>query len=268
MSRLLDSQPLVVGAVLLWASGVKLLPRIRGGSAAEAAARSALPRLVGNGRALMAYRIVGVFELAVGACLVLPPSWRPEAAAAVALTAGFVAYLGYSRVTSPAASCGCMGSRRSPIGIRTFARAGLLLLASTAALFADGTAAPHPVFLAELAVIAALSPEWDGYWLLPLRRWKAVAFTRPPLGTSGEVPLAVTVAQLQRSNAYREASPFITSDVREHWDEGGWRIICYTARLHGDDVSAVFAVPRDGFEPDSVRTTFINESTLSIDRRT
>jgi hypothetical protein len=120
----------------------------------------------------------------------------------------------------------------------------------------------------ELMLVAVLSPEWDGYWLMPLRRWK-VRVTHPLRRRTDEIPLTVTVAQLQRSGVYGQISRLITSDVREHWDEGEWRIVCYGARLRGEEVSAVFAVPRTRFEPGAVRAALVAESTgatvLSLD---
>jgi len=258
-------QPAVIGAVLVWAAGVKLLSR----HAPAAAARSALPRLVGSGRALPVYRGVAVVELVLGAALLLPPALRVEAVAAVAVTAGFLAYLGYARLTVPEASCGCMSARRAPVGVRSFARAAALLLASTAAVV-DPAAwlealAAQPVnaiavIAAELAMVAALSPECDAYWLLPLRRLR-VRLTHPLAGASDEVPLAATVQQLHRSGVYRQIARLLSSDVREHWDEGEWRIVCYAARFRGEDVTAVFAVPRLRDAPGAVRAALVDEST-------
>ncbi|PSK62762.1 hypothetical protein B0E53_05337 [Micromonospora sp. MH33] len=73
-------QPLVVGAVLIWSARVKLLNR----HAATAARRSALAPLLGEDRALPAYRLLGVVELTLGALLVLPPGPRLESAVALA----------------------------------------------------------------------------------------------------------------------------------------------------------------------------------------
>ncbi|MFF5073456.1 hypothetical protein ACFY2R_20225 [Micromonospora olivasterospora] len=70
---------------------------------------------------------------------------------------------------------------------------------------------------------AALSPELDRRWLLPLRQLR-VRLTHPLRGGSG-VPLLASVQQLQLSEAYRRVAPLLRSDVQEHWDDGEWRFV-------------------------------------------
>lgn len=238
-----SAQPLVVGAVLVLAGGFKVLSRI-----------------AGSGRTAPGRRIVivvGVVELVCGAALLLPPLWLAETIAAITLTAGSLVYLGYS--TTSSAICP-----------RAFARAGVLLLASVAMLRATAPAAPaaHWSAAVELAVIAALSPELDGYWLSPLRNLKE-RLTRPNVRRPDGLPLTVTIAQLRRSGVYGQISRLITSDMLEHWDDGDWRIVCYGALFRGEQVSAIFAVPRLRFDPGAVRATLVNDSTgkavLSLD---
>ncbi|MET8231456.1 MauE/DoxX family redox-associated membrane protein [Micromonospora sp. NPDC005298] len=257
-------QPLVVGVVLIWSARVKLLSP----HAAQAANRSALARLVGQRRALPAYRLLGGVEVTLGALLLLPPVLRVEAVAATVLAAGFLAYLGWARRAAPDSSCGCLSARATPVSGRGTARAGLLLAAGALAVAAtDGwlpTLAGRPapgaaVLLVELAAVVALSPELDRHWLLPLRRLRA-DLTHPLRGGSG-VPLLASVHQLQLSDAYRRVAPLLCSDVREHWDEGDWRFVGHAARYQGRPVTAVFAVPLADREPDLVRVAVVDDVT-------
>ena len=257
-------QPLVIGAVLIWSARVKLSRR----QAAANASRSALAPLIGERRALPAYRVLGVVELAIGILLVLPPALAVEAAAATALAAGFTAYLYYAHTHAPDASCGCMSSRRTPVSWRGFARAGLLVVAGLFATlvpagwphaFATNAPAGGGLLLAELALVITLSPELDGEWLLPLRRLRA-RLTHPLAGGTG-VPLLSTVQQLQQSPAYRQVASALTSDVREHWDEGEWRFVSQSARYRGRPAVAVFAAPLDGYQPEAVRVAVLDDAT-------
>ncbi|MFU8874542.1 MauE/DoxX family redox-associated membrane protein [Micromonospora sp. SL4-19] len=257
-------QPLVVGAVLVWSARVKLFSR----HAAAAANRSALTRLLGQRRALPAYRLLGGVELSLGALLLLPPAPRLEAVAATALAVGFLAYLTYARRVAPTSSCGCLSARPTPVTGRSLGRAGLLVVAGGLAVLSPGgwpTAlvgrplAGTAVLLAELASVVALSPELDTAWLLPLRRLRA-RLTHPLRGGSG-VPLLATVHQLQLSDAYRRVSPLLRSDVREHWDDGDWRFVGHAAHYQGRPVTAVFAVPLADREPDAVRVAVVDDAT-------
>jgi hypothetical protein len=110
-----------------------------------------------------------------------------------------------------------------------------------------------------LAGAAVLSAEFDPAWLVPLRRLR-VRLSHPLAGTGFEVPLQSTVQQLQRSDAYRQVARLLVSDVREHWDEGEWRLLCYTARRDGRAATAVFAVPRLRYEPAAVRVALVDEA--------
>ena len=98
----MSAYQVVVGVVLLWAGGLKLLHR----NASTAARRSVLARLVGTDRVVGAYRAVGVAEVAVGLLVFLYPT---AAYAAAALSAGMLGYLAYGRLKAPDSSCGCLG---------------------------------------------------------------------------------------------------------------------------------------------------------------
>jgi len=257
-------QPLLVGVLLIWAASVKLFGR----HAAATARRSALAPLIGEDRALPAYRLLGGVELGVGAMLVLPPAGWPEAGAAAFLTVGFLGYLTYARIAAPESSCGCLSAQRAPVTWRGLARAAVLVIAGGLAVAAtDGwwtalAGQPLPgvtVLLAETALVVALSAELDAWWLLPLRRLRA-RLTHPLRGGFG-VPLLASVQQLQRSDAYRRVAALLSSDVREHWDEGDWRMMSHTARYQGRPVTAVFAVPRLREDPDSVRVALVDDAT-------
>lgn len=257
-------QPLVVGAVLIWSARVKLFSR----HAAANASRSALAPLIGERRALPAYRILGGVELAIGVLLVLPPALAVEAGAATALAVGFTGYLYYAHTHVPDASCGCMSNRRTPVSRRSFARSGFLVVAGLFATVVTAgwphAFAVHPVggtalLLAELATVVVLSPELDADWLLPLRQLRT-RLTHPLMSGTG-VPLLSTVQQLQQSSAYREVAAALTSDVREHWDEGEWRFVSQSARYQGRPAVAVFAVPLDRYRPDVVRVAVVDDAT-------
>ncbi|MEV4414497.1 MauE/DoxX family redox-associated membrane protein [Catellatospora sp. NPDC049609] len=260
-------QPLLLGAVLLWSARLKLLSPL----APAQAARSALAQLLGERRALPAYRLVGGVEAVLAVFLLAPPALPAEAAAAVALSLGFAGYLAYARIAAPESSCGCLSATRTPVGWRSFARTGALLAASLLALPAAaswaGVLADRPlpaaaVLLAEAAVLVALSPELDRFGLDRLRQLK-VRLTRP-LPTGFDVPLDSTVEQLHRSPVYAETAALLTSDVREHWDDDEWRILVYSARHAGFEVSAVYAVPRLRYQPAAVRLALVDEPTGQV----
>jgi hypothetical protein len=254
-------QPALVGGVLLWASAVKLVAR----SAPRAARRSALAKLVGAERSLVAYRAVGTVELVVGALLVLPPAHPAEGVAAVALGVGMLGYLGYAKLAAPASSCGCLGEKHAPVRWRSFARAGLLAVLSGLAVPAatwwatslvDSPLATVAVLAAELAAVVALSHELDRGWLLPLRRLR-LRYSHP-LATGGTtVPVEASVQQLRHSRAYCSVTGLLRSDLLDTWDEGEWRILTYSARGETGPATAVFAVPRSRYDPDLVRVVLV-----------
>lgn len=267
LESLAATQPLLIGVVLIWAAKGKLLGR----GAAAAARRSALVPLIGEKRALPAYRLLGGVELVVGALLLLPPALTAEALAAAGLALGFLAYLGYAKTAAPDSSCGCLGAQPAPVTIRALLRAGLLLLAGLLATravrpwweaLADRPLLTTAALAGEAALVVALSAELDRLWLTPLRQLKA-HLTHPLRGGHG-VPLLATVQQLQLSDAYRRVSPLLRSDVREHWDEGEWRMVCHVARYQGRPATVVFAVPRLRFAPDAVRVAVVDDATGAV----
>lgn len=265
MDTMLALQALPVGVILVWSGWMKVADRL----ASARAGRTTLPRLVGAHRAASAYRVTGVLELVIGAALLVPARWWWEPAATSALAAGFLGFLGYSKLAAPESSCGCLGSAAAPVSARSFLRAGLLLAAGCslflagsgwAAASADRPLAGMVVVLAELAAFAGLSPELDRWWLLPSRRlW--VRVTHPLAGQPVHTPLASTVRQLLHSPAYRSVGAVLRSDVREHWDEGEWRFVTYAVAHGNGPATAVFAVSLLRYDPESVRVAIVDEAT-------
>ncbi len=254
---LASTQQAVVGVVLLWASGFKLLHR----NASAVARRSVLAKLTGKERVVGAYRAVGVVEAVVGLSLLVPPAFAVEAYAAAVLSAGMLGYLAYGKLAAPESSCGCLSEKHTPVRGRGFARAGLLLVLSVLAATATGSWLDRPLatvglLVVEAVVIVALSPELDHRWLIPLRRWR-VRRRHPLANRAVEVPLESTVRQLWNSDAYRSVVERLTSDLLDHWDEGEWRLLTYAARTPSGPVTAVFAVPRLAYAPDTVRVALV-----------
>jgi|1185.fasta_scaffold12561_3 hypothetical protein len=256
-------QPLFIGGTLLWSGGLKCFGR----SARRSAERSALSSLVGEARALPAYRLTGALELALAAVLLLPPAYAGETAAAAVLGAGFLGYLAYARIAAPDSSCGCMSKRRTPVTWRSFARAGLVLAAALLGTRAGvwwGSSRPLTWVLlaAEAAALLALSPEADHLWLLPLRRLR-IRVRHPLADRSFAMPLESSLQQLLVSPAYRQVSGLLKSGLRETWDEEDMRVLCYTAEYDGTVATAVFAVPLRHYRPEEVRVALVDESTES-----
>ncbi|MFI7638921.1 MauE/DoxX family redox-associated membrane protein [Nonomuraea sp. NPDC049400] len=249
MHGIAATQPYVIALFLVWAGLMKLFSRRMRARAGQ----TALARLVGAARAVPALRLVGLVELAVAAALLAPPLSPWAGAAAALLSAGFLAYLTYSYVAAPTASCGCLGAHSRPVDLRAFARAGLLLAASLLAIPADPHAPLVALGLAEALALLALSAELDRHWLTPLRQ--LLVRLRRPLAVppSEHVPLGTSLHLLYRSPAYCSASAQLTSDVQDTWDEDGLRFVVYGAR----ERTAVFAVPLTGNDPSAVLVTLV-----------
>ncbi len=253
------AQPLLIGLLLLWSSYGKLVAR----DGAEQARRTALPRIVGESRATVAYRAVGGVEAIVALTLLLPPSWTVEAIAATVLALGFTGYLVYAKIVVPEASCGCVGSSAKPVGRRAIGRSLLLLATALAATTAStgwwSAGAGTLILVPEAALLVMLSAELDRYWLLPLRRLR-LRITHPLSGTATDgVPLAATQRRLLLSPAYRAVNGLLRSDIHDYWDDENWRFVSYTARYEGRPVTAVFAVPHHDSTPESVRVAVVDE---------
>lgn len=277
ISLVSDLAPVVLGGLLVWTGTAKLAGRTAG----RAAAGGALGRLLHDDRrTAAALRTIGAVELAVTAALLaLPTAVLPGAAAAV-LGAGFVGYLAWAKARVPEAGCGCTARRDTPITWRTFARAGLVLVAGAAAASATApwwtAAGGHPlgalgVLAAGAATVVALSPELDRRWLLPLRRARLRLFGHPLGDSAGrtEVPLAASVDLLQDSLAWQAAGPIVRSGLVDHWDDGGWRFLQYSGVYEGEGgarpVTVVFALDagqtRDTAARPAVRVAVVDAET-------
>src|SRR6185437_15251407 len=103
-------QPLVLAIIFAYAGLGKLIS-----SAWLAAGReSALARVVPKSRFALAYRTLGIAELAIAGLLLTPPAAPWELLLASAALLVFLGYLLLSRIKWGAQSCGCMGSANSP----------------------------------------------------------------------------------------------------------------------------------------------------------
>jgi hypothetical protein len=85
----------------------------------------------------------------------------------------------------------------------------------------------------------------------------------PLAGRAFEVPLASTVQQLHKSDAYRAVVELLRSDLLDSWDEGEWRLLTYSARRDTGPATAVFAVPRLRYNPELVRVALVDDQLVS-----
>lgn len=266
MTWLAQAQPLFLAGVFGWSGVSKTLAGDLGGRVAG----TALHRLLGGLVAPAAYFLLGVAELALAVSLLVDPG-RATAFAAAVMSGGFIVYLGYAAIAVPRATCGCLSKRKVRQTWRGFARAGLLMASAVVAGAGAGAGSGMPsawwdrpswaamalVLVAETAVFIMLSAELDYLWLYPLRRLR-VRVRRPLAGAPDVVPLQASVSTLLRSYAWRRTSHLVASDVLEHWDADGHRILVYNARRpDGGRGTALFAVPLDG-DAAAIRFTFID----------
>ncbi|TDO69223.1 hypothetical protein EV651_101263 [Kribbella sp. VKM Ac-2571] len=265
MGTLAAAQPLLIGLLLLWSSYGKFADP-------KQAERTALPSLVGEPRAKHAYQALATLEALLALALLLPPSWAIEALAAVVLSVGFAAFLIYSKIVVPEASCGCAGKSAKPVGNRAIARALLLLATAALATTADtgwwSAGAGLAVLVFEAAAFAMLSAELDRYWLLPLRRFR-IRLSHPYAGTASDAtPLVATQRRVLLSPAYRAVDGLLRSDIHDYWDDEEWRFVSYAARYDGRRATAVFAVPHQDSAPSAIRVAVVDEDGLTLYRPT
>lgn len=304
MTLLADLAPFLLGGLLGWTGAQKAFGRDLRRQAADSALVKILNDLGLGGleRTVLALRSVGFVELAVAAALLAVPTSTVPAVAVVLLGLGFLGYLGYARAKAPGSSCGCTAGP-APIGVRSFVRAGLVVVGGLAALAASApwweamTAAPSgssAVVLGAVIVAGALTSDLDHLWLLPLRRLRLRLFGNPlaagayPSGRA--VPLAASMELLYTSLAWQAATPLVRSGLVEHWDADGWRILRYTGSYPEDGlvgapsaddaaerpgtehagrpVSVLFALPADASIATTanpiVRMTVVDEETQEI----
>jgi hypothetical protein len=278
VSLVSNTVPLVLGVLLGSTGAVKLFGR----QAARQAANTALVRILNDGRrATLALRAVGAVELLVAAGLLAVPTAMASGTAAALLGAGFVGYLGYSKVTAPDASCGCTAKSTTPITWRAFARAGLVMAGGALAVAADTAwwpqSAHHPlstaaVVLVSAALLMALTTDLDHLWLVPLRKFRLRVFGNPLGGTGEQVPVVASVELLENSLAWQASNQIVRSGLLDHWDEDGWRFLRYAGVYEGSrgtrPVSVVFALDieasLDTTSTPAVRVTVVDDHTEEV----
>lgn len=144
----------------------------------------------------------------------------------------------------PDLGCGCFGEfSAAPPGVRSIARAGILVCAALAAIHVPPLRPPPPgraagadlaIIVAELLLLAALSPE--------------VGQALARLGYSEPCELRVLPPErvatlLRRSSAWRRHARMMTSDSpADMWRELCWWYFVYPAHDRGADCDLVFAV--------------------------
>ncbi|HEX6685338.1 MAG TPA: MauE/DoxX family redox-associated membrane protein [Candidatus Limnocylindrales bacterium] len=248
LTSIAAAQPLILAVVLGWAGGYKLKQRTS-----------------------LTYRVVGAVELIAAASLLAPPALPWEPWLGVTLAAGFLFYLGFTRLTAPTASCGCLSSSdSSPIGWRHFGRAGLLLLSAVSiAVLGHGhpiTTVAIGVLAVELAAVLALSPEFD--YVLPRMygRVRQRLFPHPFAETAAlpRIPLHATLEQLYDSPIYAANAGLLRSDVQDYWDVGEWRILTFGGRAGRTEeaMTVVFAVPAGAGE--GIRMSVVDNRTERV----
>lgn len=275
-----DLAPLVCGVLLAVTGAGKLFGR----RVEQLAANTVLVRVLNDGRrAALALRTVGAAELVVAAALLAAPATVAPGVATAALGVGFVAYLGYAKATAPESSCGCSARAEGPIGVRSFARAGLVVLGGVAAAAADGTwwtrihhdpGGAAAVVVAAAVLVFAVSADLDRLWLLPLRRLRIRLFGHPlASGPDGQVSVEASVQLLEHSLAWQAASPVVRSALLDHWDDEGWRVLRFAGVVEepardARPVNVLFALDRSATidtSPDpAVRVTVVDDVTEEV----
>ncbi|MYV50208.1 MauE/DoxX family redox-associated membrane protein [Streptomyces sp. SID2888] len=271
--------PLVCGLLLALTGAGKLFGR----QTARLAANTVLVRVLNDGRrATLALRTVGGVELALAAALLAAPTETVPGAATVALGLGFTGYLAYARATAPESSCGCSARAEGPIGVRSFARAGLVVAGGLAAATAgtpwwsqiSGRPVASTAFLlATAALLLAVSSDLDHLWLVPLRKARLRVFGNPlPSSADQRVPVDATVELLEHSLAWQTVRPVVRSALLDHWDDGGWRVLRYSGAYENARgtraLSVLFALDRtadlDTAPSPAVRVSLVDEETGEV----
>jgi hypothetical protein len=163
----------------------------------------------------------------------------------------------------PDTGCGCFGDlSHTPVSWRTLARSALLSLAALATVTAPAPAhwlaSPTQawllmgIFAAELAVLAALSPE-VGEVLVRLGYSEPCELRR--------LPVSRTIAALRGSAQWRRYRRHLTAlEPNDVWREACWRYVVYPGFADGRAVDIVFAVYLQSRRP-PVRAAIVDAST-------
>ena len=243
-----EAQIPLVSAMLLGGCAAKLVRTLRLGSMDVGLGATALFPLRARRPVAMAMCAI---EFGLGAGLIATAGhvgvgWPANS---VRLGAGVLFLVAASallelRDTRPDVGCGCFGEfSTAPVSVRTIARAALLAIGAFVTIDMPPLQVPHRafdlapllgIFVAELAVLAVLSPEL------------AEALVR--LGYSEPCELRVlsedrTLSSLRRSTQWRKHARVITADVPvDMWRELCWRYVAFASRGDGRDTEVVFAV--------------------------
>jgi hypothetical protein len=148
------------------------------------------------------------------------------------------------RATRPDIGCGCFGDfSTAPVSGRTLARSALLAASALVTVGLPPLRPPQPgaaailplgIFAAELALIAALSPE-VGEGLVRL------GYSEPC--ELRILPAERTLTALRRSSQWRRHAALVTSaEPVDMWRELCWRYVVFAGEVEGRPVELVFAV--------------------------
>jgi hypothetical protein len=152
------------------------------------------------------------------------------------------------RARRPDAGCGCFGElSRTPVSWQAITRTLLLCAAALSLISLPPVRLPASagqawvtlaVIIAELAVLAVLSPE-IGQLLLQLSHTDPCELR--------EVPVPRTLSALHASPPWRRYQRFlVTATPVDVWREGCWRFVVYPGMLASRHVEVVFAVSLAG----------------------
>ncbi|GAA2622314.1 hypothetical protein SMC26_38515 [Actinomadura fulvescens] len=248
----LNTQVVLLAAVLLAACLAKLMVRHPAGAAPEHVHGVPMPAGLGRATALRQSRPVnvglGLAEGILGVSLLVTSHISVRVATTVTFAVATWA-VGELRVHRPDAGCGCFGGLSTKrVGRRSVVRTMLFTAAAIASLWAphagadvlfSGQAQVALVLALELALFAALSPE-----LSVLRERHCLLRHKPPDPCERRAsPLAETYATLYDSAEWLRYEESVSSAAPlDIWREGCWRFLVFPARADERDVEIVFAV--------------------------
>jgi hypothetical protein len=256
----------LLAAMLLGASGAKLLRALRTGTAGEAFGPTALfPAHVRRPVAIS----LCIVEFCLGLGLIVTagnigarvPATVIRLASCllfVVLTCALIEL----RSSRPEVGCGCFGDlSAAPVSLRSLARSALLAVAALATITlppitrpasAGAVAQLVAILFGEVLLIGALSPE-IGEGLIRL------GYSEPC--EIRDVPSQRTLAVLRRSRQWRRYSQLITSNSpADVWRELCWRYVVYPGRYQDRPADVVFAIYLHQRRP-AIRATLVDAAT-------
>jgi hypothetical protein len=255
----------LLAAMLLGASGTKVVQMLRAGSVGVALGPTALfpAHLRKPAAAALCF-----IEFGLGAGLILTAgtfgSGVPATSIRLASCLLFVVAtcaLIELRANRPEVGCGCFGDlSKAPVSARALVRSALLALAGLATIWLKPIVRPTStgaiqllaILFVEMLLIGALSPE-IGESLIRL------GYSEPC--ELRDVPSLRTLAALRRSRPWRRYSPLITSDTpADVWRELCWRYVVYPSSYEGMPAELVFAVYLQQRRP-AIRAALVDSAT-------